>query len=113
MDLEIQQKDAAAQMGINETTIANWLKQRAVLALRLWLQVIQFLGHDPRAASDDIGLALVRCRQGRGVSQKELTARLGVDPATLARWERGERQPTGRYHQRVEDLLNARLPADA
>ncbi len=30
---------------------------------------------------------------------------LGVDPSTLAKWERGERVPTGRFSELVQDWL--------
>lgn len=38
---------------------------------------------------------LVRQRTTLGLTQKRAAAEIGVDPATLARWERGEREPTG------------------
>lgn len=38
---------------------------------------------------------MVRHRTSLGLSQKESARRLHVDPSTLAKWERGEREPTG------------------
>jgi len=38
-------------------------------------------------------------------NQKAFAARLGVDPGTLARWERGEREPKGSYVELVESIL--------
>jgi transcriptional regulator with XRE-family HTH domain len=32
-----------------------------------------------------------------GISQAEAAGRIGVDQATLARWERGEREPSGAF----------------
>jgi transcriptional regulator with XRE-family HTH domain len=40
------------------------------------------------------------------MSQKELAGRLGVDPSTLAKWERAERVPTGGFLGRVRDVLD-------
>jgi transcriptional regulator with XRE-family HTH domain len=37
--------------------------------------------------------------------QGESARRIGVDPSTLARWERGERQPTGALLKRAERFL--------
>jgi transcriptional regulator with XRE-family HTH domain len=40
-----------------------------------------------------------------GLSQKEAAHILGVDPGTLARWERGEREPTGAFLDSVTRFL--------
>jgi transcriptional regulator with XRE-family HTH domain len=36
---------------------------------------------------------MVRHRMTHGLTQKESARRIGVDPSTLARWERGELEP--------------------
>jgi transcriptional regulator with XRE-family HTH domain len=45
---------------------------------------------------------LVRQRTGLGLSQKEAAGEIGVDPGTLAKWERGEREPAGGFLRRVQ-----------
>jgi transcriptional regulator with XRE-family HTH domain len=35
------------------------------------------------------------------MSQETMAQQLGIDPGTLARWERGSRQPQGKYLARV------------
>ena len=35
-------------------------------------------------------------REARGITQRRLATLLDVEPVTVSRWERGERQPTGR-----------------
>ena len=52
-----------------------------------------------------MGEQLVRQRTSLGLSQKEAAERLGVDPGTLARWERCERDPAGVFLQRVRAFL--------
>jgi transcriptional regulator with XRE-family HTH domain len=47
------------------------------------------------------------------LTQKELAKRLGVDPGTLARWERGEREPTGRFAESVKQFIDAAKTEDA
>jgi DNA-binding transcriptional regulator YiaG len=47
----------------------------------------------------------VNHRKAMGMTQKEFARQIGVDPSTLARWERGEREPSGMYH----DLINRTL----
>lgn len=40
-----------------------------------------------------------------GQQISESAHRLGVDPSTLAKWERGEREPAGEYMARAERFL--------
>ena len=40
-----------------------------------------------------------------GITQGESAHRIGVDQGTLARWERGEREPTGQFEVRAERFL--------
>ena len=49
---------------------------------------------------------LVHCRTMLGLSQKESAKSMGVDQSTLARWERGEREPTGTLLTRVVQFLD-------
>jgi transcriptional regulator with XRE-family HTH domain len=96
LDLGVQWKDVAEQIGASATNVALWRAGRTAPGLRLWPGIIRFLGYDPRPKATTIGDQLKRHREGQGVTQKELARHLGVDPATLAGWERGERQPAGR-----------------
>jgi transcriptional regulator with XRE-family HTH domain len=47
-----------------------------------------------------------------GRSQKEAAWEIGVDPGTLARWERGKREPIGGFLARVKAFLTARRIQD-
>jgi transcriptional regulator with XRE-family HTH domain len=40
-----------------------------------------------------------------GLSQKEASHQIGIDQGTLARWERGEREPSGKHLERVKHFL--------
>jgi transcriptional regulator with XRE-family HTH domain len=40
------------------------------------------------------------------MTREEAAKRLGVDPSTLAKWERGEREPAGALLGRVERFLD-------
>jgi transcriptional regulator with XRE-family HTH domain len=42
-----------------------------------------------------------------GLSQKESARRVRVDQSTLARWERGEREPTGELAVQAKHFLAA------
>lgn len=52
----------------------------------------------------DLPDALVLLRQSRGVSQKALADRLGLDPSTLSRYEHGSSRPNS---GRLADILAA------
>jgi transcriptional regulator with XRE-family HTH domain len=41
----------------------------------------------------------------KGITQKELAHRVGVDPGTLGRWERDESSPTGELKLRLEPFF--------
>jgi transcriptional regulator with XRE-family HTH domain len=69
------------------------------------------LGSEPLEANGRSD-RLVRYASSLGLSQKETAERLGIDPGTLARWERGERKPTGALLGRVKRFLCDEEAAD-
>ncbi len=50
---------------------------------------------------------LVGYRESQGLSQAELAAVLGVEPATISRWETGLRRPAPRYLPKLAELTGA------
>jgi transcriptional regulator with XRE-family HTH domain len=48
-------------------------------------------------------------REARGLTQRRLAVLLDVDPITVYRWERGERQPPGRMLELALEALDRRL----
>ena len=60
-----------------------------------WPKIIEFLGYSPHDPDWPPGERLTWIRRYRGLSQKVMARRLRVDPGTVARWERGEREPKG------------------
>ena len=67
--------------------------------------VIRFLGYNPTPPSKEWADRLVLGRKAIGLSQRESAKRIGVDMSTLAKWERGEREPTGAFAERAEAFL--------
>jgi DNA-binding transcriptional regulator YiaG len=67
--------------------------------------VIRFLGYSPLPPPVTWAERLVRGRTALGLSRKASAAQMRVDQATLARWERGEREPTGRFALVAERFL--------
>ncbi len=57
--------------------------------------VVKFLGFNPFPKCDSVAQRLVNHRKALGMTQKAFAGQLGIDPSTLARWERGERKPKG------------------
>lgn len=110
LNLNLLQREAAARVGVSPTTFFNWERGRSEPSSLALPAVIRFLEYDPRSATEGVGQRLQYWRKGRGLSQENLACRLGVDPGTLSRWERGLRLPTGEHHARVLRVLEDRAP---
>jgi transcriptional regulator with XRE-family HTH domain len=104
-DLGLRQKQVAEILGVTESTISNWEGQRNTHALICMPAIIRFLGYNPLHAAEAVASKLTRYRISHGLTQKESAKDLGVDPSTLARWERGDRTPSGLCRKLVEKLL--------
>lgn len=50
--------------------------------------------------------ALKRYRQFRGFTRPELAKKIGISPETLARYERGDRDPTTTVIRKIATALN-------
>jgi transcriptional regulator with XRE-family HTH domain len=104
--LKMLQKDVAEQIGVNKTSVFNWEANTSAPEIRYMPAIIDFLGYDPLRAAKSWGERLVRHRTTLGMTQKEAARRLGVDQGTLAKWERGEREPAGAFLVRVNGFLH-------
>ena len=102
------QEAAADILGVDSWTLGNWEKDYTKPALRCWLSIIEFLGDDPDPEPEGLGQRIEWARRRGGLSIRELARRLGVDPETLRRWERGIRIPRGRWLESVEEFLRGR-----
>jgi site-specific DNA recombinase len=105
LGLKMFQKDVAEKVGVDTTTVFNWEANASRPDFRYMPAIIEFLGYNPLPAADGWAVRLVNGRTALGLSQEEAARRIGVDPSTLARWERGEREPKGRHAQRAERIL--------
>jgi DNA-binding XRE family transcriptional regulator len=90
---------------VGKTSVFNWEANTASPEVRYMPAIIRFLGYNPLPPIDGWATRLVQCRTTLGLSQKEFARRLGVAQSTLARWERGEREPTGKFAVRAQPLL--------
>ncbi len=89
--LKLLQRQVAEEFGVNAATIHNWEANIVQPERRYLPAIIRFLGYNPLPppSSDGWGARLVSCHTALGISQRKLA----VDPSTLAKWERGEREP--------------------
>ena len=113
LDLGLLQREAAAQIGCDTDTVTNWEKGRSTPDLKHVAKIVEFLGFNPFEIGDTLGERLASFRRERSMSQKGFARQLGVDPSTLAKWERGDRKPAGKYFDRVlkvcPDIANRHL----
>jgi transcriptional regulator with XRE-family HTH domain len=105
LDLKLLQKQVADQIGVHETTITGWEGNATIPEVRYIPRVIQFLGYDPSPLADAFPERLASARRALGLSQRKMAAKLGVDPATLMRWEAGRHQPTVKSLDLIERIL--------
>jgi transcriptional regulator with XRE-family HTH domain len=103
--LKLFQRQVADQIGVNKASIGNWESNQSEPSVEYMPAIIRFLGYNPLPPKEDWASRLVQCRTILGLTQKESAHRMGVDPSTLAKWERGERVPAGEYAARAERLL--------
>lgn len=106
LDLGLRQIDAAKMIGCDEMSIVNWEKGHRSPRVNHMAGVVAFLGFSPFQNGDTLAHQLVNNRKALGKSQKEFAHQIGVHPSTLARWERGERKPAGRFERIVAGALS-------
>ena len=106
LGLKMLQRETAERLEVTESSLWNWEANSSHPELRYMPAIIQFLGYNPLPEATDLGGRLVRRRISLGLSQKEAAKRLGVDPGTLARWERRETEPTGAMLDSVTRFLS-------
>jgi len=101
------QREVAEQLGVDKACVFNWEGNRSNPEIRYVPEIIRFLGYNPLPAAATMGERLIRHRTMRGLSQGDAARELDVDPSTLAKWERGEREPAGAFAKRAERFLAA------
>jgi transcriptional regulator with XRE-family HTH domain len=105
LDLNLRQIDVAAIIDCDEISVVNWEKGRWTPHIKHMPGIRRFLGYNPLPAGSSIAERIVVHRKSCGLTQKEFAGQVDVDPSTLAKWERGEREPRGRYADAVSERL--------
>lgn len=106
MELGLLQREAAEQIGVNKTTWYNWEGNRTKLPVGLVPKIITFLAYNHFAQPSTLSEKLKVSRQILGLTQRAMAKRLGVDPTTLAKWERGISKPTKRSLTIIQTWLS-------
>ena len=75
--------------------------------MRFYPRIIEFLGYDPHGEPQCIGEEIAARRRKLGLSRKRLAKKLGLDEATVARFESGSSKPTGERAEIVKTFLSA------
>ncbi len=104
--LKLLQKEVAERIGVDKCSVFNWEGNTSNPEIGCMPAVIRFLGYNPLPPATNLAEQLLRRRTTLGLSQKESAACLGVDPGTLAKWERSERVPKGVFLGRVTRFLD-------
>ena len=114
LDLGLMQREVSERLDVDEMTICNWETNRNLPLIRFIPRIITLLGYDPydENSPKDLAQRIIFTRQKLGMTQKELAYRLGIDPSTLGRWERGIGQPSKRLAQALNLFLVGSLSDD-
>ena len=103
LDLGLYQKDVAQRLGVTTDSVTNWEKGRSSPRLHLIPKIVEFPGYSPLPdESSSFGGRIIQARRAMGVRQDQLARQLGVDPSTLARWERQNIQPHYQHLWKLE-----------
>jgi transcriptional regulator with XRE-family HTH domain len=103
--LRQHQRHVAKLLGVSPETVYNWEHNRSAPSLHHIPKVIEFLGYDPYTIKEGLGESIIQARRALGMTQKELARRLGVDPGTLGKWERGERKPNRGMEEKIKKFF--------
>ena len=107
LELGLLQRQVAEQLGVHAGTVHHWETNRFQPRVPDMPAVVRFLGYRPTMEDTGWAARLVQARRAVGLSQKEAARQMSVVQCTLARWERGERQPAGEYVVRALRFIEA------
>lgn len=105
LDRGLLQKEVALLIGVDENTIMNWELGHCQPALRTIPGIIEFLGYVPFELGESLMERLRSYRRVHGISRQKLAGMLGVDEATLLRWEMGQRRPGRQHTEWIKDVI--------
>lgn len=99
------QLDAANEMRVTESSVWNWESGLHTPETQRIPAIVAFLRFNPFPPPMLLPERLVWFRKSKGWTRPQFAAAFGVDPATLASWERAEHIPTKKSLKRITDAL--------
>jgi DNA-binding XRE family transcriptional regulator len=104
--LGLRQFDVAKEIGVYPSTLNTWENHHFSPDVRHIPRIVAFLGYNPFGPlPDSYPLRLKAARIGTGLTRRDLAAKVGVHPATVAEWERGKKCPNRKHGERLSVLL--------
>ncbi|MHB0997768.1 MAG: helix-turn-helix transcriptional regulator [Armatimonadota bacterium] len=112
LTLGLPQIEVAEILGVTECSIYNWENNRTHPHIKFMPAIIKFLGYLPYAniSNMSLGEKIVVYRQSQSLSQEDLARKFGIDPATVARWEKGKGKPYTSLQDDIDMLFSACNP---
>lgn len=94
--LGLTRKEAAKRIGVRGAAVGQWETGEHHPESEYWPGIIRFIGYDPICPEPETVPEKIAflCRH-KGVSRSGLAALLGIDKATVLKWERGMPQRRG------------------
>jgi len=105
IDLGLFQSQVADLIGVCPLTITNWEGNTTSPEVQYIPAIIRFLGYDPLTTGTSFPERLAATRRARGLTQKQLARKLGVDPAAIRDWENGQHEPSRKNREVITALL--------
>ena len=102
------QKGVSLRLGVNEWTYHNWETNKVEPMTSMYPRIIDFLGYYPFPEPQTLGERILSYRRYSGHSLKRLAVMLGVDAATVARWESGTIPHLEAHRRAIEEFLKGR-----
>jgi transcriptional regulator with XRE-family HTH domain len=106
MDFGLRQSDVAARIGVWTSTVNYWENNHFSPEVHYVPKIVAFLGYNPFGPPPaSFPLQLKAARIAVGLTRRQVAARLGVHPGTVAEWERGEARPGRTLLDQIRVLL--------
>jgi transcriptional regulator with XRE-family HTH domain len=106
MDLGLRQSDVAARIGVWTSTVNYWENNHFNPEVQYGPRIVALLGYSPFGRPPaSFPLQLKAARIAGGLTRRQVAARIGVHPETVAKWERGETRPTTESIDRLRALF--------
>ena len=105
--MKLLQKDVAGILRVDTMTVNNWERNRCQPKIYLFPMIIPSLGYNPFSPKENPSIVeeIKVYRLTHGLGQKKMAKALGIDPKTLARWEKWKSKPSRKLGEQVLELL--------